>query len=69
MFQGYRTFIAAGLVAMFSVLAAFDWGAFFSGDPKVTAWGLMSALIMAVLRVFTTTPPGVPSTPPNEPKA
>lgn len=60
MFQGYRTYIAAGLMAVFSVLAMTDWIAVLN-DPKAGMVGLFSALLMAVLRTITTTPPGVPS--------
>jgi hypothetical protein len=31
--QGYRTYVAAGLVALFGALAATDWIAFLN-DPK-----------------------------------
>jgi len=37
-----------------------DWNAFLS-DPKAGAVALGSAIIMAVLRSITTTPPGVSS--------
>lgn len=57
MLQGYRTYIVAALMATFSVLAMLDWNAFLN-DPKAGFVGLVSAVIMAVLRSITTTPPG-----------
>jgi 20S proteasome alpha/beta subunit len=55
--QGYRTYIAAGLVATFGVLASTDWIGFMN-DPKAGAVAIGSALLMAVMRSITTTPPG-----------
>lgn len=53
---GYRTFIAALLMAVFGALAILDWNAILS-DPKA-GWTLVaSALVMAVMRALTTTPP------------
>ena len=60
MFKGYRTYIAAALMAVFGVLAMTDWVAFLN-DPKAGLVALGSAIIMAVLRSITTTPPGVSS--------
>ena len=57
MLTGYKTYIAAGLLAMFGVLAATDWVSFLS-DPKAGGVALGSALLMAILRSVTTTPPG-----------
>lgn len=57
MFTGYKTYIAAGLLAMFGVLASTDWVSFLN-DPKAGAVALGSAVLMAVLRTVTTTPPG-----------
>ncbi len=54
---GYRTYLAAALVAMFGVLASTDWIAFLD-DPKVGAVAVGSAILMAVMRAFTSTPPG-----------
>jgi hypothetical protein len=54
---GYRTYIAAALVALFGVLASTDWIAFMD-DPKAGAVAIGAAVLMAVMRSFTTTPPG-----------
>lgn len=54
---GYRTFIAAGLVAAFGALATTDWISFFN-DPKAGIVAIGSAVLMAVMRAITTTPPG-----------
>ncbi|MCC3244696.1 hypothetical protein LG047_05070 [Methylocystis sp. WRRC1] len=54
---GYRTYIAAALVAIFGALASTDWISFMD-DPKAGAVALGSAVLMAVMRSFTTTPPG-----------
>jgi hypothetical protein len=55
---GYRTYLAAGLLATFGVLASTDWVAVLN-DPKAGAVAVGSAILMAVLRSITTTPPGV----------
>lgn len=54
---GYRTYIAAALVAIFGALAATDWIAFLD-DPKAGAVAVASAILMAAMRSVTTTPPG-----------
>ncbi|WP_442754720.1 hypothetical protein ACNHKD_17275 [Methylocystis sp. JAN1] len=54
---GYRTYLAAALVAIFGVLASTDWFAFLD-DPKAGAVALVSAILMAVMRAVTTTPAG-----------
>jgi hypothetical protein len=54
---GYRTYLAAALVAIFGVLASTDWLAFLD-DPKAGAVALVSAILMALMRAVTTTPPG-----------
>lgn len=59
--KGYRTYVVSALMALFGVLAMTDWNVFLS-DPKAGAVALGSAVIMAVLRSITTTPPGVSST-------
>jgi hypothetical protein len=59
MLQGYRTYIVAALMAAFGVMASFDWISVFN-DPRAGLVALGSAIIMAVLRSVTTTPPGVP---------
>lgn len=54
---GYRTYLAAALVAIFGALASTDWIAFLD-DPKAGAVAVGSAILMALMRAFTTTPPG-----------
>lgn len=61
MLQGYRTYIAAGLMALFSALSIVDWNVFMA-DPKAGAWGLIVSIVMIVMRTITTTPPAVPAT-------
>lgn len=56
--KGYRTFIVSALMAVFGVLAIADWNAIID-NPQAGVVALFSAAVMAVLRVFTTTPPGV----------
>ena len=58
MLKGYRTFIASTLMAIFGVLAIADWNAFLD-NPQAGIVAIGSAILMAILRVFTTTPPGV----------
>jgi hypothetical protein len=57
MMTGYRTYIAAALLATFGVLATTDWIGFMN-DPKAGAVAVGSAVLMAILRSITTTPPG-----------
>ncbi|WP_363346129.1 hypothetical protein [Methylocystis echinoides] len=54
---GYRTYLAAALVAIFGALASTDWIAFLN-DPKAGAVAIASAILMALMRTLTTTPPG-----------
>ncbi len=54
---GYRTYLAATLVAIFGALASTDWIAFLN-DPKAGAVAVASGVLMAVMRTLTTTPPG-----------
>lgn len=61
--KGYRTFIVAALVAAFGVLEMTNWNAFLD-NPQAGVVALISALVMAVLRAITTTPPGA-ATPPE----
>lgn len=58
MLQGYKTYIAAGLVAAFGVLAMTDWVALLS-NPSAGATALITSLLFAVLRAVTSTPGGV----------
>lgn len=54
---GYRTYLAAALIAIFGALAATDWIAFLD-DPKAGAVAICSAILMALMRALTTTPAG-----------
>ncbi len=54
---GYRTYLAAALIAVFGALAATDWIAFLD-DPKAGAVAVGAAILMALMRAFTSTPPG-----------
>lgn len=54
---GYRTYLAAALMAIFGVLASTDWLAFLN-DPKAGAVAVGSAVLMALMRAATTTPAG-----------
>lgn len=55
--QGYRTYVAAALVALFGALASTDWIAFLN-DPKAGVIAIGSAALMAIMRSITSTPPG-----------
>lgn len=57
MLNGYRTYIAAALVAVFGALAATDWISFLD-DPKAGAVAIASAILMALMRSLTKTPAG-----------
>lgn len=61
--KGFRTYIISAIVAVFGVLELTDWAAFLD-NPTAGAVALGSAILMAVLRSFTTTPPGT-ATPPS----
>jgi len=56
--SGFRTYIVAALVAVFGALAAVDWNPILT-DPKAGWAAIASAVIMAVMRSITSTPPGV----------
>jgi hypothetical protein len=56
MLTGYKTYIAAALVAMFGVLQATDWVSFI-GNPKAGLQTVGVAILMAILRTVTSTPP------------
>jgi len=53
---GFRTYIAAALAALGGVIAMTDWVSFMS-NPKAGATALGMALLMAIMRSITTTPP------------
>lgn len=58
--QGFRTYIAAALVAVFGVLQATDWVAVIS-NPKASLTTVGIAVLMAIMRSITTTPPAARS--------
>lgn len=62
--QGYRTYVVAALVGIFGALAALDWTTILA-DPKAGAALVVSSILMAVMRSFTTTPPGKAPTAPG----
>lgn len=53
---GYRTYIAAALVAFGGVIAQTDWVSFMT-NPKAGLVAIGSALLMAIMRSVTSTPP------------
>ena len=57
MMKGYRTYLVSTLVAIFGVLEMTNWNAILD-NPKAGMVALGSAVLMAVLRTMTTTPPG-----------
>lgn len=57
MLTGFRTYIAAALIALFGALAVVDWNAFLD-NPEAGWTAIVTAVVMAVLRAITTTPPG-----------
>lgn len=58
--QGYRTYIAAAIVAVLGALAQTDWISFLS-NPAAGWTAIASAVLFALLRSITTTPPGTSS--------
>jgi hypothetical protein len=58
--QGYRTYIAAALVALFGALAQTDWVSFLT-NPKAGVVAIGAAILMAVMRSITSTPPATKS--------
>lgn len=55
--KGYRTYVAAALVALFGVLAQTNWVEFLA-NPQAGAVALGSAALMAIMRSITNSPPG-----------
>jgi ABC-type transporter Mla maintaining outer membrane lipid asymmetry ATPase subunit MlaF len=55
--QGYRTYIVAALIAASGALATTDWVKFID-DPKAGLVAIGAAVIMALMRSITNTPPG-----------
>lgn len=58
--QGYRTYIAAALVAFGGIVAQTDWIAFMA-NPKAGLVAVGTAALMAVMRSITSTPPAAKS--------
>ena len=52
MLNGYKTYLAAALLAVFGVLANTDWGSFLN-DPKGGSVAVGAAVLMALMRVLT----------------
>lgn len=57
MLTGFKTYIAAALVAVFGVLQAVDWVTFI-GNPKAGLQTVGVAILMAIMRSVTSTSPG-----------
>ena len=54
---GFRTYLAAALVTIFGALAVLDWNVILN-DPTAGLVAIGSAILMAIMRSITTTPPG-----------
>ena len=54
---GYRTYLVAVLAAVFGALAIIDWNAVLT-DPQAGWATVIMAVLMAVMRAITSTPPG-----------
>jgi hypothetical protein len=50
--NGYKTYLASGLLALFGVLVQVDWVRFLD-DPKSGYVAIASAILMAVMRAWT----------------
>lgn len=61
--NGWRTYLAAAIVAAGGVIAQTDWVSFLA-NPKAGLVAIGTALLMAIMRSVTMTPPGS-----SEPKA
>jgi hypothetical protein len=59
MLAGYKTYIAAVLVAAFGALSVVDWNAFLT-NPEAGWTAIGSAVLFAILRVFTYPQPPAP---------
>ena len=55
--KGYRTYVAAGIVAVGGVIAQTDWISLIA-NPQAGFVALGSAALMAVMRSITTSAPG-----------
>ena len=58
---GFRTYIVAALIAVFGALAALDWNVILD-NPQAGVVAVISAILMAIMRSATKTPPGAPPT-------
>ena len=58
MLTGYRTYIVSILIAIFGVLEMTNWNAILD-NPQAGMVALGSAILMAIFRTITRTPPGV----------
>jgi hypothetical protein len=56
---GWRTYIVAALMGIFGALAALDWNAVLD-NPQAGIVAVFSAILMAIMRSVTNTPPGTP---------
>lgn len=54
--KGYRTYLVSALVAVFGVLEMTNWNAILD-NPKAGMVALGSAVLMALMRSITSTPP------------
>ena len=50
--NGYKTYLASALLALFGVLVQVDWVSFLN-DPKSGYVAIGSAILMAVMRAWT----------------
>ncbi len=57
MLKGYRTYLVAIILAVLGFLVEVDWVTFLN-DPKGGAGFILGGVLMAVMRIITTTPPG-----------
>jgi hypothetical protein len=55
--KGYRTLLAALLTIFFGVLANMDWLSFLN-DWKQGSVAILAGVLMALMRILTTTPVG-----------
>ena len=51
--DGYKTYIAASLLAVFGVLAQVDWVKFLDHPNSASYVAIGSAILMAVMRAWT----------------
>jgi hypothetical protein len=57
MLKGYRTLIAAALVAVVGALQGLDWTSLLPANPRAAGWVVTAlGIAMMALRAVTTTP-------------